>query len=44
MNISGLLLLTVIGAIDLPRGRARFILSVVALLLIVPSAFFLWLR
>jgi hypothetical protein len=44
MNISGLLLLTVVGAIDLPRGRARFVLGVVALLLIVPSAFLLWLR
>jgi hypothetical protein len=44
MNLSGLVLLTVVGAVDLPRGRARFILSVVALLLIVPSAFFLWLR
>jgi len=44
VNISGLLLLTVIGAIDLPRGRARSILSLVALLLIVLSAFFLWRR
>ncbi len=44
VNMSGLLLLTVVGAIDPPRGRARLVLSVVALLLIVPSAFFLWLR
>lgn len=44
VNISGLLLLTVIGAIDPTRGRARFVLSIIALLLIVPSAFLLWLH
>jgi len=44
VNMSGLLLLTLLGAIDPPRGRARLVLSVLALLLIVPSAFFLWLR
>jgi len=44
VNMSGLLLLTVVGAIDPPRGRARFVLSVIALLLIVPSAFLLWMR
>ncbi len=44
MNISGLLLLTVIGVIDPPRGRTRFVLSIISLLLIVPSAFLLWLH
>jgi len=44
LNISGLLLLTGVGAVDLPRGRTRSILSGVALLLILLSAFFLWLR
>jgi len=44
VNMSGLLLLTAVGAIDPPRGRARFVLSIIAVLLIVPSAFLLWLR
>jgi hypothetical protein len=35
--MSGLLLLTAVGAIDPPRGRARFVLSIIAVLLIVPE-------
>jgi hypothetical protein len=43
-KLSGLLLLTVVGAVDPPIGRARFVLSIIALLLIVPGALLLWLR
>ena len=44
VNMSGLLLLTVVGAIDPSIGRVWFVLSIISLLLIVPSAFLLWLR
>jgi len=43
-NMLGLLVLTATGAFDLPHGRLRFALTVVALALIVPSALFMLAR
>ena len=44
VNMVGLLVLVVTGALDPPRGRLRLALGVVAVLLIVPSAILLILR
>jgi hypothetical protein len=43
-NMLGLLVLTATGTFDPPHGRLRLILSVVALALILPSAFFIFAR
>jgi len=44
VNMLGLLVLVVTGALDPPRGRLRLALGVIAVLLIVPSAILLILR
>lgn len=43
-NMLGLLVLTATGTFDPPHGRLRLALTVVALALIVPSAFFMLAR
>ena len=43
-NMLGLLVLMATGAFDPPHGRLRLALTLVALALIVPSAFFMFAR
>src|SRR5262249_52980054 len=43
-NMLGILVLTSIGMFDPPHGRLRLALTLVALALIVPSAFFMFSR
>ena len=43
-NMLGLLVLTATGTVDPPPGRLRTVLTIVALVLIFPSAVFLVLR
>jgi hypothetical protein len=43
-NTLGLLVLTTTGAFDPPHGRLRLALTLVALVLIVPSSFFMFSR
>ena len=43
-NMLGLLVLTATGTFDPPHGRLRFVLTLVALALIVPSSFFMFAR
>ena len=43
-NMLGLLVLTATGTFDPPHGRIRLTLTLVALALIVPSAFFMLAR
>jgi hypothetical protein len=42
VNMSGLLLLTIIGAVDPVSKRVRLAWSLVAVLLVIPSAIIVW--
>jgi len=44
VNMLGLLVLSITGAVDPPPGRLRFALSALALALILPSAFLILTR